>query len=51
MTTLFYKIPPHLPLPAPGRENIPKGVPPFAGFGKEGRGEILIHINSILRPL
>jgi hypothetical protein len=25
MTTLFYKIPPHLPLPAPGRENTLKG--------------------------
>jgi hypothetical protein len=25
MTTLFYKIPPHLPLPAFGREKIPKG--------------------------
>ena len=25
ITTLFYKIPPHLPLPAFGREKIPKG--------------------------
>ncbi len=28
VTTLIYKIPPTLPLP--------KGVPRFAGFGKEG---------------
>jgi hypothetical protein len=48
------KIPPPLPLPsgpASGSESIParreallgrrqKGVPPFAGFGKEGLGEI-----------
>ena len=30
--TLLYKIPPNLPLP--------KGVPRYAGFEKEGRGEI-----------
>jgi len=40
ITTLFYKIPPHLPLPAPGRENIPKGGK-IPLFGKEGQGEIL----------
>jgi hypothetical protein len=48
------QIPPPLPLPsgpASGSESTParreallgrrqKGVPPFAGFGKEGRGEI-----------
>jgi hypothetical protein len=40
LTTLFYKIPPHLPLPASGREKIPKrGKIPL--FDKEGRGEIL----------
>jgi hypothetical protein len=33
MTTLFYKIPPHLPLPK-------GGIVPL--FGKEGRGEILV---------
>jgi hypothetical protein len=39
ITTLFYKIPPHLPLPAFGRKKIPKGgKTPL--FGKEGRGEI-----------
>ena len=32
MDTLIYKIPPNLPLL--------KGVPRFAGFGKEGLGEI-----------
>jgi hypothetical protein len=40
MTALIRKIPPTLPLPAFGREKIPKEVPRFAGFGKEGRGEI-----------
>jgi hypothetical protein len=39
ITTLFYKIPPRLPLPASGREKIPKGgKTPL--FGKEGQGEI-----------
>jgi len=37
------QIPPPLPLPS-GPEALlgrrQKGVPPFAGFGKEGRGEI-----------
>ena len=41
ITTLFYKIPPHLPFPKGGK--IPL-------FGKEGKGEILRNI-SILRPL
>jgi hypothetical protein len=34
MTTLFYKIPPHLPFSKGGTVPL---------FGKEGRGEILIH--------
>ena len=34
MTTLFYKIPPHFPLPACARLKWPKGVPRLAGFGK-----------------
>ena len=44
ITKLFYKIPPYLPLPAPGRIKRPKGVPRFAGFGKEGLGEIFRRI-------
>jgi hypothetical protein len=35
VTTIIYKIPPDLPLPAFGREKIPKGgIVPL--FGKEG---------------
>jgi hypothetical protein len=56
MTTLFYKIPPHLPLPAFGRKKIPKGgtIPLFGKwFDKahhpelvegEGLGEIFRRI-------
>ena len=36
ITTLFYKIPPHLPFPKGGK--IPL-------FGKEGRGEILLNMS------
>jgi len=36
MTTLFHKIPPSLPLPAPGRENTPKGGTVIPLFDKEG---------------
>jgi len=37
--TLINKIPPHLPLPSGSETALgrrPKGVPRFAGFGKEG---------------
>jgi len=44
ITTLFYKIPPHLPLPAFGRKKIPKGEK-IPLFGKEGQGEILWNIS------
>jgi len=40
ITALFYKIPPHLPLPARGRKKTPKGGK-MPLFGKEGEGEIL----------
>jgi hypothetical protein len=44
ITTLFYKIPPRLPLPASGREKIPKGgKTPL--FGKEGQGEIFRYMS------
>jgi len=43
ITTLFYKIPPHLPLPAFGRKKIPKGGT-IPLFGKEGLGEIFRRI-------
>jgi len=40
---LIYKIPPTPPLPA-GRQALPK-VPPFAGFVKEGQGEIFTNLS------
>jgi hypothetical protein len=37
VTTLIYKIPPTLPLPAPGRENTPKGgITPLWQRGARG---------------
>ena len=42
--TLICKIPPNLPLPSGSETTLGrrlKGVPPFAGFDKEGQGEIL----------
>jgi hypothetical protein len=45
VTTLIYKIPPTLPLPAPGRENIPKGgITPLWQRGARGDFPTLMSI-------
>jgi hypothetical protein len=45
VTTLFYKIPPHLPLPAFGREE------QYPSLTKRAKGDFMIHANLILKPL
>jgi hypothetical protein len=47
MTTLIRKIPPHLPLPAPGRKNIPKGgITPLWQRGARGDFPMSVSIQS-----
>ena len=51
MTTLFYKIPPHLPLPVFDRKKITKGREITPLWQRGARGDFAVHVNSILRPL
>ncbi len=51
MTRLFYKIPPHLPLPVFDRKKITKGRNSTPLWQRGARGDFVIHVNSILSPL